>query len=108
MPSHVPRYLEPYKKRELLKRRQRVLLQAIKSGARRASLARLAAKVREAQLAVIKAQRLLIGDKHLLVTNTPNPQVVRQLANLDAQEARWRSITDVEIVAECGGAASQD
>lgn len=100
MPSNVPRALEPYKKRGILDQRCHALRRAIASGTARASILRLAARVRDAQLGVIKAQRLLIKDRHLLFTDSPSPQIARQLANLAKQEARWRKLTEEQIVAE--------
>lgn len=92
MPSYVPRYLEPYQKREILEKRLLSLRGAINSGASEARIANAAEKVRLAALAVIKTRRSQLWAP-------PTSEAGRhQLQNLDEDEHRWRSLSVEAIV----------
>jgi hypothetical protein len=95
MPSHIPRSLEPYKKREQFEQRVGQLRAAIVSGASAERIACLAEKVRLAALGLVKGRRHLVrgGDME------------RQLENLQREEERWLGFGAEEIVKEVTGTA---
>jgi hypothetical protein len=90
MPSHVPRSLEPYKKREQFEQRAAELRAAVTSGAGVERIACLAEQVRRAAFGFIK------GRRHLVRGN----DIARQLDNLQREEERWQGLGAEEIVKE--------
>ncbi len=55
MPIYPPRELEPYKKKELLLKREKQLIHAIKNNFELAKITKAAQKVKEAQLKILKS-----------------------------------------------------
>jgi hypothetical protein len=88
VPSHVPRDLEPYKKRALFDKRVRQLRAAV--GARPDRLSDAAEKVRRAALAVVKAKRALCR----------GADRAKQLSNLRREEERWLALAVEDIIAQ--------
>ena len=104
MPSFVPRYLEPYQKKELLDKRIGELRVAIRKGVAFSRASRLAEKVRSAALAVIKAKRTILKSQPAFLGRPPgDPKregIARQLAKLEAEAGRWNSRSTDDIVGE--------
>ncbi len=92
MPTHPPRSLEAYKKKELLARREEQLRHALSSGAAPAKVSRAAENLRAAQLAILKAEQELIRyrveteEKHL------------RMASIAEKRATWQAMPAEEII----------
>jgi hypothetical protein len=94
MPSYVPRSLEPYKKREILEKREQELMHALKTGFDPLKINRAAEKVRAAQLAVLKAKDDLIDYQ------PETEQKIHQRSNIERERTSWLNISTEDIAVE--------
>ena len=102
MPSYVPRMLEPHKKRETLEKREAALLHALGHSANRRQLQNRAAKLREAQIAVLKAKYEVIHYQVIneTISEERRDAILKQLANIDESMTEWVKRSNDQIIEE--------
>ena len=102
MPAYVPRMLEPYKKRETLEKREAALLHALGHSANQGQLQKRAAKIREAQIAVLKAKYELIYYRAIneRISEDKREAILKQLANIDEGMSEWAEKSEDQIIEE--------
>jgi len=92
MPLYAPRSQEPYKKKELLFKREQQLRHALSSGLASVKVSRAAENVRAAQLMILKAEQDLIRYDPETEART------RQLAAIEKKRNTWQSMSVEAIV----------
>lgn len=92
MPLYPPRSLEPYKKKELLGKREEQLRHALSTGVALVQVHRAAEAVRAAQLAILKAE-------HELIRYYPETEErAQRIAAIAEKRAEWQAISGEAIV----------
>jgi len=92
MPLYPPRSQEPYKKKELLFKREQQLRHALSSGLASVKVRRAAENVRAAQLMILKAEQELIR------YDPETEQRTRQLAAIEKRRDTWQGMAVEAIV----------
>jgi hypothetical protein len=92
MPSHPPRSQEPYKKKELLFKREQQLRHALSSGVAPAKVSPAAENVRAAQLMILKAEQELIR------YDSETEERTRQLAAIEKKRNTWQGMSVEGII----------
>ena len=92
MPLYPPRSQEPYKKKELLFKREQQLRHALSSGLASVKVSRAAENVRAAQLMILKAEQELIR------YDSETEERTRQLAAIEKKRNTWQGISVEAIV----------
>jgi hypothetical protein len=95
MPLYPPRSQEPYKKKELLFKREQQLRHALSSGLASAKVSRAAENVRAAQLMILKAEQELIR------YDPETAERTRQLAAIERKRNTWQGMSVEAIVEQC-------
>lgn len=92
MPLYPPRSQEPYKKKELLFKREQRLRHALSSGLASVRVNRAAENVRAAQLTILKAEQELIR------YDSETEERARQLAAIEKKRNTWQGMSVEAIV----------
>ncbi len=92
MPLYPPRSQEPYKKKELLVKREQQLRHALSSGLASEKVSRAAENVRAAQPMILKAEQELIRYDRETEART------RQLAAIEKKRNTWQGMSVEAIV----------
>jgi hypothetical protein len=99
MPLLPPRSLEPYRKKELLGKREEQLRHALAAGMALVKVHRAAEAVRAAHLAILKAEQELIRYK------PDTEQKAQRIAAIAARRAAWQSVPIDAIVEQYSAGA---
>jgi len=92
MPLYPPRSQEPYKKKELLFKREEQLRHALSSGLASVKVRRAAENVRAAQLMILKAEQ------ELLRYDSETEERTRQLTAIEKRRNTWQGMSIEAIV----------
>jgi hypothetical protein len=92
MPLYPPRSQEPYKKKELLFKREQQLRHALSSGLASLRVSRASEQVRAAQLMILKAEQELIR------YDPETEERTRQLAAIEKKRNTWRGMSVEAVV----------
>src|SRR5262245_48350558 len=102
MPLYPPRSQEPYKKKELLFKREQQLRHALSSGLSSLKVNRAAENVRAAQLMILKAEQELIR------YDSETEEKTRQLAAIEKKRNVWQVMPAEAIVQQYSANQASD